>query len=43
MSLVALYISENPNITFSKNGDSITFYTTEQVGTVDNPEVINNR
>ena len=40
MSLVALYISENPNITFSKNGDSITFYTTEQVGTVDNPEVI---
>lgn len=40
MALVALYIDENPNISYSKNGDSVTFFTTEQVGTIDNPECI---
>ncbi len=40
MSLVSLYIEANSGIQYSKNGNSVTFYTTEQVGSVDSPACI---
>ena len=40
MSLVALYIEANSGIQYTKNGNSVTFYTTEQVGSVNNPACI---
>ena len=38
--LINLIVETHPNIHYSKNGNSVTFYTTEQLGTAANPETI---
>ena len=38
--LINVIVATHPNIHYTKNGNSVTFYTTDQIGTAENPETI---